>query len=109
MTISRVGVDIAKSVFHVHGVDRHDKVQWRGKYARDKWLNAIANRFPTGAEIAIHLDVGLSQRQIVQKLGIHSSTVSRELRRNPGAKGYEPAQAQRYSDQRRRSAWKWTK
>lgn len=26
-----------------------------------------------------------------------------------GAKGYEPALAQRYSDQRRRCAWKWTK
>jgi hypothetical protein len=34
MNISRVGVDIAKSVFHVHGVDRHDQVQWRGKYSR---------------------------------------------------------------------------
>ncbi|MGP5144705.1 transposase, partial [Vreelandella alkaliphila] len=60
-------------------------------------------------QIFAHRDVGLSQRQIAQQLGIHSSTVSRELRRNSGAKGYEPAQAQRYSDQRRRSAWKWTK
>ncbi len=25
MNISRVGVDIAKSVFHVHAVDRHDQ------------------------------------------------------------------------------------
>lgn len=53
MTISRVGVDVAKSVFHVHGVDRHDQVQWRGKYARDKWLDALANRVPVGAEIAM--------------------------------------------------------
>ena len=60
-------------------------------------------------QIFAHRDVGLSQRQIAQQLSIHSSTVSRELRRNSGAKGYEPAQAQRYSDQRRRSAWKWTK
>ena len=44
MNITRVGVDIAKSVFHVHGVDRHDQVQWQGKYTREKWLNAICVR-----------------------------------------------------------------
>lgn len=53
MTISRVGVDIAKSVFHVHGADRHEQMQWRGKYPRDKWLDAVANRVPVGAEIAM--------------------------------------------------------
>lgn len=53
MNISRVGVDIAKSVFHVHGVDRHDQVQWRGKYSRGKWLDAIAKRVPEGAEIGM--------------------------------------------------------
>ena len=29
MNIKRAGVDIAKSVFHIHGVDRHDCVQWQ--------------------------------------------------------------------------------
>lgn len=53
MNITRVGVDIAKSVFHVHGVDRHDQVQWRGKYSRGKWLDAIAKRVPEGAEIGM--------------------------------------------------------
>ena len=31
MNIARVGVDIAKSVFHVHGVDCHDSLQWHFK------------------------------------------------------------------------------
>jgi transposase len=53
MNISRVGVDIAKSVFHVYGVDRHDQVAWCGKYKRDKWLDAIAKRVPVGAEIGM--------------------------------------------------------
>ncbi|UYG06061.1 IS110 family transposase [Halomonas sp. M4R1S46] len=53
MNITRVGVDIAKSVFHVHGVDRHDQVAWCGKYKRDKWLDAIAKRVPVGAEIGM--------------------------------------------------------
>ena len=53
MTISRLDVDIAKSVFYVHGVDRHEKMQWRGKYPRDKWLDAVANRVTVAAEIAM--------------------------------------------------------
>ncbi|SBS27148.1 hypothetical protein MSP8887_00551 [Marinomonas spartinae] len=53
MNMVRVGVDIAKSVFHVHGVDRHDQVQWRGKYSRINWLDAIIKRVPVGAEIGM--------------------------------------------------------
>jgi len=30
MNIIGVGVDITKSVFHVHGVERHGKTQWQG-------------------------------------------------------------------------------
>jgi len=46
-------VDIAKSVFHVHGVDRHHQVQWQGKYPREKWLDALSKRVPAGAEIGM--------------------------------------------------------
>jgi len=45
MNIIRVGVDIAKSVFHVRGVGRHDKTQWQGKYARQKWLDALSRNW----------------------------------------------------------------
>ena len=31
MQIIRVGVDLAKNVFHVHGVDRKEEAVWRGK------------------------------------------------------------------------------
>jgi IS30 family transposase len=50
--------------------------------------------------------VGRSQRQIAQMLGCHNTTISREIKRNSGAKGYDPDQAQRHSDQRRASAYK---
>ncbi len=53
MNIIRVGVDIAKSVFHVHGVDRHGKTQWQGKYSRQKWLDALSRKVPAGAEIGM--------------------------------------------------------
>ena len=53
MNIVRVGVDIAKSVFHVHGVDRMDKTQWKGKFSRKHWLSALCNKVPVGAVIGI--------------------------------------------------------
>ena len=60
-------------------------------------------------QIHARYDLGISQRQIGRELGIHNSTVSRELRRNATDSGYDPEQAQSCSDHRRRTAWKRTK
>ncbi len=46
------------------------------------------------------------QTRIAQALGVHKSTISRELRRNRGAHAYFPAQAHRMAlDQRRDKSW----
>jgi len=37
MKISRVGVDLAKNVFQIHGVDRHGKRVWKRQLKRSKW------------------------------------------------------------------------
>ncbi|WP_412031002.1 helix-turn-helix domain-containing protein [Halomonas sp. M4R1S46] len=60
-------------------------------------------------QIHARYDLGISQRQIGRELGIHSSTISRELRRNATASGYDPEQALSLSDHRRRTSWKWTR
>jgi transposase len=39
MKLMRVGVDLAKNVFQVHGVDRNEKPVWRRRLSRKKWLN----------------------------------------------------------------------
>ena len=36
---------------------------------------------------------GVSQTQIAMVIGVHKSTISRELRRNTGGRGYRPKQA----------------
>lgn len=54
-------------------------------------------------------DLGMSQRQIGRELSLHSSTISRELRRSTTSDGYGPEQAQALSDHRRSVAWKCTK
>ena len=41
MKLMRVGVDLAKTVFRVHGVDRSEKVAWRRKLTRGNWLKIL--------------------------------------------------------------------
>ena len=38
MKITRIGVDIAKTVFHVHGIDRHGRVQWQASSSASSGL-----------------------------------------------------------------------
>lgn len=52
---------------------------------------------------------GHSQKYIATMLKRNASTISREFKRNPGQRGYRPKQAQRLSDHRRRSAYKYRK
>ena len=60
-------------------------------------------------QIFAYLETGISQRQIAKAIGVHNSTISREIKRNALISGYAPEQAQSASDQRRRTAWKVTK
>jgi len=64
---------------------------------------------PQRYQIHARYDLGMSQRQIGRELNLHSSTISREIRRNATAGGYDPEQAHTLSDHRRRTATKWTK
>lgn len=50
-----------------------------------------------------------SQNAVAKEVGVNASTISRELTRNKGKRGYRPKQAQEKSDQRRRLAKKHIK
>jgi IS30 family transposase len=52
-------------------------------------------------QIYAMLETGRSQTEIAKKIGCHKSTISRELRRNRGYKGYRPRQAQEKAGSRR--------
>ena len=53
MNLSRAGVDIAKTVFHVHAVDCHDQPRWRAKLKRREWLDALCQHLAPGAEVGM--------------------------------------------------------
>lgn len=53
MKITRVGVDIAKSVFHVHAVDRRGRKVWQAKLRRVKWLDKLCEKIEPGAVIGM--------------------------------------------------------
>ncbi len=41
MKITRIGVDLAKNVFQLHGVDRSGKMVWKRRLSRNKWIAAV--------------------------------------------------------------------
>jgi transposase len=53
MKLIRVGVDLAKNVFQVHGVDRNEKPVWRRRLTRDKWLQVVLDTVESGCEIGM--------------------------------------------------------
>ena len=57
-------------------------------------------------QIYVLMQVQQTQNEIARMVGIHTSTVSRELRRNRGQRGYRPKQAHRLALSRRNKAKK---
>jgi transposase len=53
MKITRVGVDIAKQVFQVHGTDRWGRALWKRQLRRTGWLKAVSEKLEPGCEIGM--------------------------------------------------------
>jgi transposase len=53
MKLIRVGIDLAKNVFQVHGVDRSEKHVWRRRLRREEWINVVHERVEPGCEIGM--------------------------------------------------------
>lgn len=47
---------------------------------------------------------GYNQSEIAREADVRRSTISREMRRNRGLKGYRPVQAQKFAQERREAA-----
>jgi transposase len=53
MKIIRVGVDLAKNVFQVYGVDRFERVVWRKKLGRAELLQVLLEKIEPGCGIGM--------------------------------------------------------
>lgn len=72
-----------------------------------KQYNQLA--YEQRCQISVLIKSGLSQRAIADAIGVSQSTISRELARNTGERGYRHKQAQEKATQRRKEAVKPTK
>jgi transposase len=53
MKLIRVGVDLAKHVYQVHGVDRKENAIWRRKLTRESWVKVLLETVEPGCEIGM--------------------------------------------------------
>lgn len=53
MKITRVGVDLAKKVFQVHGVDAAGRRVWQRQLKRSSWLSVLTEAIEPGCEIGM--------------------------------------------------------
>jgi len=58
MKLSRVGVDLAKNVYQLHGVDRHGKTVWKRRLRRNQWLQTLLDKAEPGCEICMEACTG---------------------------------------------------
>ena len=53
MKLTRVGVDLAKQVFQVHGVDRAERPVWCQRLRRSRWIAELERHVEPGCEIGM--------------------------------------------------------
>ena len=53
MKLSRVGIDLAKNVYQLHGVDRSGKTMWQRRLKRHQWLKVLLDRAGPECEIGM--------------------------------------------------------
>ena len=53
MKINRVGVDLAKNIFQLHGADHKGKTVWKRRLPRGKWLAVLCDTVEPETEIGM--------------------------------------------------------
>ncbi len=57
-------------------------------------------------EIKAYMQAGLTTMKMSKQIGVHRSTIYRELKRNHGHRGYRPLQANQKAVERKKNASK---
>jgi transposase len=56
--LSRVGIDLAKNLYQLHGVDRNEQTVWRRRLTRRSWLKVLLEKVEPGCEIGMEACAG---------------------------------------------------
>ncbi len=69
MKINRVGVDLAKNVFQLHGANYKGKTVWKRRLSRGKWLKVLFDTVEPGTEIGMEACAGAHHwaRQLMRR------------------------------------------
>ncbi len=67
MKLSRVGIDLAKNVYQLHGVDRSGKTIWKRRLKRHQWFKALLDKTEPGCEIGMEAcAISIGQRSTLE-------------------------------------------
>lgn len=58
MKLSKVGIDLAKNIYQLHGVDRSGKTIWKRRLRRDRWLKVLLENMDPECEIGMEACAG---------------------------------------------------
>ena len=58
MKINRVGVDLAKHVFQLHGADHKGHAVWKRQLSRSQWLKVLCEKVEPRTEIGMEVCTG---------------------------------------------------
>jgi transposase len=56
--LSRVGIDLAKNVYQLHGVDRPESIIWSRRLKRNNWVKVLLGKIEPGCEIGMEACAG---------------------------------------------------
>ena len=73
MKLSRVGIDLAKNVYQLHGVDRSGKTIWKRRLKRHQWLKALLDN--TESDCVIGMEACASAHHWGRELQCRGYTV----------------------------------
>ena len=58
MKLNRVGIDLAKNIYQLHGVDRSGKTLWKRRLKRNQWFKVLLDTIEPGCEIGMEACAG---------------------------------------------------
>jgi hypothetical protein len=58
MKLSRIGIDLAKNVYQLHGVDRYGKAVWKRRLKRHQWPKVLLDNTESGCLLGMEACAG---------------------------------------------------